>query len=110
MCNIVDDILGPIGDVDFGLAIGQSKTYFDSSQIFVDTKNTAQVVCLDPGNNPVGDSAMAQVIVLVVGGNYLPIDSTALIIAGLQTSSAWIISALVIAGVAFGTLYYVKRD
>ena len=111
MCNISDDILGPIGDVDFSLVVGQSETFFASSQIFVDTKNIAEVVCLDPNNQPVGDMAMVQVIVIVVGGDYIPIDSTALLLAGLQTSSAWIMSALVIAGIAFGTLYFnARRD
>jgi uncharacterized repeat protein (TIGR01451 family) len=112
MCNISDDKLGSIGDPDFDLIVGTSKTFFASTEIFVDTKNTAQVVCLDPDNDPVGDTAMAQVIVLVVGGNYLPIDSTALVLAGLQTSSILMISTLLgIAGVAFGTLYFnVKRN
>ena len=112
MCNIVDDKLGPIGDADFSLVVGQSKTFLSSTSIFVDTKNTAQVVCLDPNNQPVGDTAMEQVIVLVVGGDYLPIDVTALLVAGAQTNSVWILSALAVIGsVTFGALYFnVKRD
>ena len=46
----------------------------------------------------------------VVGGNILPIDSTALILAGAQTNTAWILSVLAVIGsVAFGTLYLKTR-
>ena len=48
----------------------------------------------------------------VVGGESLPIDSSALLLAGVQTNSVWILSALAVIGsVAFGTLYIkTKRD
>jgi len=47
-----------------------------------------------------------------VGGEFLPIDTTALLVAGAQTNAVWILSALVaIGGVAFGALYLTsKRD
>ena len=106
MCNIVDDKLGAVGDADFSLVIGQSKTFFASTEIFVDTKNTAQVVCLDPENNPVGDTAMAQVIVLVVGGSNLHIDTAALLIAGISTNAAYLVPA--IAGLAGIGVYLIK--
>ncbi len=42
----------------------------------------------------------------VVGGEFLPIDSTALILAGAQTNAIWIMSALAVIGsIAFGALY-----
>ena len=42
----------------------------------------------------------------VVGGELLPIDTTALLIAGAQTNAVWILSALVVIGsIAFGALY-----
>ena len=47
-----------------------------------------------------------------VGGQLLPIDATALLVAGAQTNAVWILSALAVIGsVAFGTLYIkTKRD
>ena len=48
----------------------------------------------------------------MVGGQLLPIDATALLVAGAQTNAVWILSALAVIGsVAFGTLYIkTKRD
>ena len=48
----------------------------------------------------------------MVGGQLLPIDATALLVAGAQTNAVWILSALAVVGsVAFGTLYIkTKRD
>ncbi len=46
----------------------------------------------------------------LVGGEFLPIDSTALILAGSQTNAVWIISALAVIGsVAFGALYITSK-
>jgi len=45
-----------------------------------------------------------------VGGEFLPIDSTALVLAGLQTSAIWMLPVLAgIAGSAFGVLYIKYR-
>ncbi len=45
-----------------------------------------------------------------VGGEFLPIDSTALILAGAQTNAVWIMSALAVIGsVAFGALYITSK-
>ena len=45
-----------------------------------------------------------------VGGEFLPIDSTALVLAGLQTSAIWMLPVLAgIAGSAFGILYIKYR-
>jgi hypothetical protein len=42
----------------------------------------------------------------VVGGEFLSIDTTALLVAGAQTNAVWIMSALAVIGsVAFGALY-----
>ena len=43
---------------------------------------------------------------IVVGGEFLPIDSTALVLAGLQTSAIWMLPVL--AGVAGAGFYLVK--
>jgi len=42
----------------------------------------------------------------VVGGEFLPIDSTALVLAGLQTSAIWMLPVL--AGAAGAGTYYIK--
>ena len=50
-------------------------------------------------------------VIKPVGGEFLPIDTTALVIAGLQTSGLWMLSALGAVAVAgFGMLYFqIKR-
>ena len=46
----------------------------------------------------------------VVGGEFSPIDSTALLLAGLQTSAIWMLPVLAgVAGSAFGVLYIKNR-
>jgi len=45
-----------------------------------------------------------------VGGEFLPIDSTVLVLAGLQTSAIWMLPVLAgVAGSAFGILYIKSR-
>ncbi len=45
-----------------------------------------------------------------VGGEFLPIDSAALVLAGLQTSAIWMLPVLAgVAGSAFGILYIKSR-
>ena len=47
---------------------------------------------------------------IMVGGELLPIDTTALLLAGAQTNAVWIISALAVIGsVAFGALYITTK-
>jgi len=47
---------------------------------------------------------------VVVGGEFLPIDSTALLLAGAQTNAVWIMSALAVIGsVTFGALYITTK-
>ena len=46
----------------------------------------------------------------IVGGEFLPIDSAALLVAGAQTNAVWILSALAVIGsVAFGALYITSK-
>ena len=46
----------------------------------------------------------------MVGGELLPIDSTALLLAGAQTNAVWILTALAVIGsVAFGVLYITSK-
>ncbi|MGQ0791214.1 MAG: DUF7507 domain-containing protein, partial [Nitrosopumilaceae archaeon] len=117
LCEGTDDNGTPLDtsddiDVDaliggpFSLAPGQSETFTYTDEVFADRTNIVRFICLDPDNNPVVDMDTAQVTVLVVGGNYLPIDSAALLLAGVQTSAAWLVPT--IAGVAGIGLYLVK--
>ncbi len=47
---------------------------------------------------------------VIVGGELLPIDSTALLVAGAQTNAVWIMSALAVIGsIAFGALYLTSK-
>ena len=46
----------------------------------------------------------------VVGGTLIPLDTTALLLAGAQTNAVWIMSALAVIGsVAFGALYITSK-
>ena len=46
----------------------------------------------------------------IVGGSLLPIDTTALMLAGAQTNAVWIMSALAVIGsIAFGALYITTK-
>jgi len=65
---------------------------------------------------PEGSDSVTQTIMVttpeppVVGGEFLPIDSTALVLAGLQTSAIWMLPVLAgVAGSAFGVLYIKSR-
>jgi len=45
-----------------------------------------------------------------VGGEFLPIDTAALLLAGAQTNAVWIMSALAVIGsIAFGALYITSK-
>jgi len=74
----------------------------------------------DPsGSINVGDSRivannvfdfMNNICNAVIGGELLPIDSTALLVAGAQTNAVWILSALAVIGsIAFGALYITSK-
>ena len=46
----------------------------------------------------------------LVGGELLPIDTTALLLAGAQTNAVWIMSSLAVIGsIAFGALYIISK-
>jgi len=58
----------------------------------------------------VDDNLMCNGRPPTVGGEFLPIDSTALVLAGLQTSAIWMLPVLAgVAGSAFGILYIKSR-
>jgi len=107
-CNINDVPLGPIGDADFLLPASVSKTFEKSVVINVDTTNTATIVCLtdDEAMNMVMDMDSAKVTIIVVGGEFLSIDNTALFLGGIQSSAVWILPT--VAGLAGAGYYLVK--
>ena len=64
----------------------------------------------DDGNNTNNDGCDAQCNLEVVGGSVLPIDTTALLVAGAQSNALWILTTLAVIGsVAFGALYLTTR-
>jgi len=95
----------------------------DGTQIVFDrfTEGPRQIFVMDAnGDNPINISDDDEtnsrphwcpiIPTPVVGGELLPIDSTALILAGAQTNSVWILSALAVIGsVAFGALYITSK-
>jgi len=65
----------------------------------------------NPDINSIGGFAFAESCsVPVVGGEFLLIDNTALLVAGLQSSAIWMLPALTgAAGTAFGILFFKVR-
>jgi len=58
----------------------------------------------------IDDISYTEDLCALVGGEFLQIDSAALILAGAQTNAVWIMSALAVIGsVAFGALYIKTR-
>ena len=56
------------------------------------------------------DDVSLTIDTMLVGGELLPIDSTALMLAGLQSSAIWMLPVLAgVAGSAFGVLYIKSR-
>jgi len=64
----------------------------------------------DDGNTENGDGCNSQCRFEAVGGEFLPIDTTALLVAGAQSNALWILTTLAVIGsVAFGALYLTTR-
>jgi len=77
-----------------------------------------EVSTIDPAGNRVVVGSGLRVVAdldflpcpVKVGGEFLPIDSTALLLAGLQSSAIWMLPVLaVVTGSAFGILYIKSR-
>jgi len=71
-----------------------------------------EIVETTGGDSRVGviDDVRFELVDITVGGEFLPIDSTALVLAGLQTSAIWMLPVLAgVAGSAFGVLYIKSR-
>ncbi len=67
-----------------------------------------EIVETTGGNSRVGviDDVRFELVDITVGGEFLPIDSTALLLAGLQSSAIWMLPVL--AGAAGVGAYYIK--
>jgi len=103
--NTNDDIDVSGGDVGILLS-GNSANFQNTIPIFFATTNTAKIICTDDQQNIVMDDDSATVNLLVVGGEFLPIDSTALLIAGMSANMGFI--APIVLGIA-GAGYYLVR-
>ena len=113
VCGTVDDDkLGDVSGGDIGplpaMAGSASSVSFMQPDIpiLLTTKNIAKLVCTFGEGEMITAMDMETVTVIMVGGEFLPIDSTALLLAGFQTSAIWILPA--VAGLA-GTGYYLIR-
>ena len=116
--EVADEVLlGNLG-LPAGASVSPQVGTNPGSQIFSYTPPAVGVAlvlftCQDNnGNNAIPHSYTFNINEKTVGGQLLPIDTTALLLAGAQTSAVWILSALAVIGsVAFGALYLkTKRD
>jgi len=77
---------------------------------FVRASNDIASIELTGEFDVLDDLKFARCDTVVVGGEFLPTDSTALVLAGLQTSAIWMLPVLAgVAGSAFGILYIKSR-
>jgi len=90
-----------------GLLIYNGLDYDDSGEMDLQLLTKYE---LEANFNPSDPSLKCGTVVVPVGGEFMNIDTTALILAGAQTNAVWIMSALAVIGsVAFGALYLNSR-
>jgi len=112
--SLTDTILNfiPFPVVEFtGLAYDGVNLYAssDTGDLYTLNPNTGAIINQVQIQGGVVSGLAARQID-VVGGEFLPIDSTALVLAGLQTSAIWMLPVLAgVAGSAFGILYIKSR-
>jgi len=100
--------LPPIPQVNPGDPTGGAFGTWDSG-IHTEVGNVITSVEYDALADQIGWDDL-DYCVKFVGGELLPINTTALILAGAQTNAVWIMSALAVIGsVAFGALYLKTR-
>jgi len=81
--------------------------FFNNFSPFLNGGSLINVIESGTGQNFDGDPIISiPSICPVVGGEFLPIDSTALVLAGLQSSAIWMLPVL--AGAAGVGAYYIK--
>ncbi len=89
---------------DTGILYGVLKDSTSPFDLVTIDPATSEVTTVGPTANRM--DALACVSVVVVGGEFLPIDSTALLLAGLSGSAIWMIPTL--AGLAAAGVYILK--
>jgi len=96
-------------DIDSFFPAAAAGTYrFDAVQL-IDDKDLDQMSGPTVGADIDAIGAISTISMLV-GGTFIPIDTTALLLAGIQTNAVWIISALAIIGsLAFGAVYITAK-
>ena len=103
-CNIFSSsiVLFDPGEVEDGCWITQSRGFAGDTGPY-----TLTLTLSGPGTIEfVGEQRFCP----FVGGELLPLDTTALILAGAQTNAVWIMSALAVIGsIAFGALYLTSK-
>jgi len=113
---VSDNLLGNIG-VSFSLPNNGDTHQVMSAPTTINsqTTNTGSVACTDPQTaNPATDSSPVTVNIItppqppLVGGELVPIDTTALLLAGVQSISMWMIP-VVIAGIGIGVFVIIRR-
>jgi len=106
----LDRVNGMDYDPDTGVLFGIHKEIgFQGprSLVTIDTTDFSSITSVSTED---GMDAVAFLSERVVGGELLPIDSTVLVLAGLQTSAIWMLPVLAgVAGSAFGILYIKSR-
>ena len=112
------DWVGQPGIIVGASIVGGPSAFGETVQ--VTGPHSVEVVVNANNASPVGGTFLSILVQLetdhsgngAVAGEILPIDSTALILAGAQTNAVWMLSVLAVIGsVAFGALYVTsKRD
>jgi len=96
------------GTFELGILFGPPN--FNNLATFLNGGTLINVIVSGQDQNFEGMPITTISNICIVGGELLPIDSTALLLAGAQTNAVWIMSALVVIGsVAFGALYITSK-
>jgi len=116
-----DGLLGPAGQnfgpftnfgtFELGILFTPDNPFLNAAP-FQNGGSLINVIESGPDQNFGGDEPITTIpnTCPLVGGEFLSIDSTALVLAGLQSSAIWMLPALAgIAGTAFGVLYIKSR-
>jgi hypothetical protein len=111
-------IFGLVFALSFSLVIGSTHNVYaqeivcnPNSTLVPDTGNGLPGCVCDKGfqqNGFAGGQPLCFSITVPVGGMGIPIDTTALLLAGVQGSGLWMIPAIVIAGAGIGIFSFKK--
>jgi len=97
------------GTFELGILFGPNNLFLNLTP-FLNGGSLINVIESGTDQNFDGDPITSIPSICVVGGEFLQIDSTALVLAGAQTNAVWLMSALAVIGsVAFGALYITSK-